>query len=82
MSRLYIPQVRLLYLTTGNTGGSLDVTGVEGQAQFRRLDPDGVRMLYAGQYLSIDKDALPTVARFFGAAAVLLGVDINEGWDQ
>jgi hypothetical protein len=72
---------RIMNVTTSNTGGGLDVNGPEGQVQFRRVDPHGVLMKFGDQYLSIAKEDLPTVARFFGAATLLLGVDLNEGWD-
>jgi len=82
MGGLILPERRLLYVTTANTGGSLDINGPEGTAQFRRADPHGVVMLWAGRPLSIGGHLLPEVARFFAAAAIRLGVDINEGWDH
>lgn len=65
---------RLIAVSTEYTGGSLDLTGPEGQAQFRRVDPHGVIMMYAGRQLSIPKDELPTVGHFFLAAGMMLGV--------
>lgn len=73
---------RVAYVTTEHTGGSLDVTGPEGQLQARRVDPHGVVLALGGQKLSVHKDLLPILGRFFLAAALLQGVEINEGWDQ
>jgi hypothetical protein len=73
---------RMAYITTTNTGGSLDVNGPEGQVQMRRIDPHGVVIQFGDQSLSIHKDLLPLIGRFFLAAGLILGVDVNEGWDQ
>jgi hypothetical protein len=72
---------RILNITTTNTGGSLDVPCPEGTIQCRRVDPHGVIMMANGQQFSIQKNELAIMARFFGAAALLLGEDINAGWD-
>jgi hypothetical protein len=72
---------RMAMITTENTGGSLDVTGFEGVLQARREDPHGVVILLGGQKLSIQKHLLPKVGRFFLAAAILLGEDVNADWD-
>lgn len=79
---LILPATGMLYFHTGNTGGSLDITGPEGVAQIRRVDPHGVVMLFADHRLSIGRDSLPTIARYFAAAAAVLDVDINDGWDD
>jgi hypothetical protein len=82
VSEIILPGVqRIAYLTTANTGGSLDINGPEGVIQLRRVDPHGVVMMFHGHQLSIHKDLLPILGRFSLAAAILLGVDINEGWD-
>ena len=74
---------RVAYVTTENTGGTLDVHGPEGTVQMRRIDPYGVLIQFGpGVQLSIHKDLLPMLGRFFLAAALLQGVDINAGWDQ
>lgn len=72
---------RVLNVETDYTGSVCQLTGPEGSVVFGRVDPHGVVMEFNGQYLSIDKKNLPILARFFAAAGVLLGVDINEGWD-
>jgi hypothetical protein len=72
---------RLVPVTTEHTGGTLDLTGLEGVAQFRRIDPHGVVMMFGGQQLSIPADVLPLVGRFFLAAAMVLGQDVTAGWD-
>lgn len=80
MSGLIVPETRILYVTTANTGGTLNLTVPEGVGEWRRVDPHGV--LFQGPpNMSIAKGDLPAVARFFAAAAMALGVDINEGWD-
>jgi hypothetical protein len=74
---------RMAMVTTENTGGALDITGPEGVAEFRRLDPYGVLIQFGpGVHLSVHKDLLPIVGRYFLAAAILLGVDVNDGWDK
>lgn len=85
MSDLILPghgMHRVAYVTTANTGGSLDFYGPEGSAALRRVDPHGVLIVVRGQELSINKPLLPTIGRYFMAAAILLGEDINEGWDR
>jgi hypothetical protein len=73
---------RVAYVTTENTGGSLDVNGPEGQMQMRRADPHGVLIQFGPSVqLSVHKELLPIMGRYFLAAALLLGVDLNEGWD-
>lgn len=73
---------RVAYVTTGNTGGSLDINGPEGQIQMRRVDPHGVIISFGPDVqLSVHKELLPIIGRFFMAAALLQGVAINEGWD-
>ena len=77
---LQVTHSGLLYFTTENTGGSLDLTVPEGVAEVRRHNTDGVLWMGPPQ-MSIQKDDLPAVARFFAAAAFMCGVDINAGWD-
>lgn len=72
---------RVAYITTENTGGSLDVPAPEGVMQVRRVDPHGCRVEIGGQGLSIRRENLVVIGRFFLAAALLLGEDINAGWD-
>lgn len=72
---------RVAYVTTENTGGSLDINGPEGQMQMRRVDPHGVVIQYGGRQLSVHKGLLPILGRFFLAAALLQGEEINAGWD-
>jgi hypothetical protein len=82
MARIQPIMTRIAYVTTENTGGALDVNGPEGQVQFRRVDPHGVVVQFGpGVQLSIHKDLLPLIGRFFLGAALLLDVPINEGWD-
>jgi hypothetical protein len=73
---------RIANVDTSVTGGSMQLAGPEGTVQFHRVDPHGVVMQYAGQQLSINKELLPVLGRYAMAAALLLGVDINEGWNQ
>jgi hypothetical protein len=74
---------RVAYVTTSNTGGSLAINGPEGQVQMHRVSPDGVVIQFGPAIqLSVHKELLPIVGRYFLAAALLLGVDINEGWDS
>lgn len=73
---------RMAFITTENNGGSLDVPAPEGMMQVRRVDPHGCRVEVAGQGLSIRKEDLAVIGRFFLAAALLLGEDINAGWDD
>lgn len=73
---------RVAYVTTSNTGGSLDINGPEGQMQMRRVDPHGVVIQFGGQQLSVHKGLLAILGRYFLAAALLQGEEINEGWDS
>lgn len=73
---------RMAYVTTENTGGSLDIGGPEGTVQMRRVDPHGVVISFGPNIqLSVDKSLLPILGRFAFAAALLQGVDINKDWD-
>lgn len=84
MSGLILPNrspKRVAFFTTTNTGGSMDMNGPEGQVQLRRADPHGVIMMFGDRQFSIQKHFTPILGRYFLAAGVLLGQDINEGWD-
>lgn len=73
---------RVAYLTTRNTGGSLAINGPEGQVQMHRVDPHGVVIQFGpGVQLSVHKDLLPIIGRYFLAAALFQGVEINKDWD-
>ena len=72
---------RIAYVTTANTGAEVTVVAPEGVIRMERVDPHGVVLSVAGQVYSISKEALPILGRFFLAASIQLGVDINEGWD-
>ena len=84
MAELILPSTGMLYFTTRNTGGSLDLRTPEGVMQFRREDPHGVLAQVAGGLLqfSIQKQDLAAIARFFAAAGTMLGEPINDGWDK
>jgi len=69
---------RLMYVSTAYTGGSMDVTGPEGVLQFRRCDPHGVVMMYGGKQLSIRKEDLITISRYFAAAGIILGMPLEN----
>lgn len=73
--------MRVAYVSTANTGASMTVLAPEGVIKFDRVDPHGVMVTIGGQTYSVTKDALPMAGRFFLAAALVLGVDINAGWD-
>lgn len=79
---LYLPVTRVAYVTTENTGAECILNTGQGQIQLRRVDPHGVEMVVAGVPYGITSPNLPYVGRFFLAAAVRLGVDINAGWDK
>jgi hypothetical protein len=81
MSGIEPIMTRVAYVSTEHTGGTLDVNGPEGQLQARRVDPHGVVLMLGAQSISVHKDLLPILGRFFFAAAMLQGVEINEGWD-
>lgn len=82
MPGIHPVMTRYAYVTTANTGGSLEINGPEGQVQFHRVDPHGVVIQFGpGIQLSVHKDLLPLMARYLLGASLLLGVDINEGWD-
>lgn len=72
--------MRVAYVSTTNTGAHMTLATPEGVIRFRRIDPHGVLMEIGGQTYSVTKDALPFAGRFFLAAALMLGVDINAGW--
>jgi hypothetical protein len=69
--------IRVCYVDTDRTGGGIEVTGAEGTLRIRREDPHGVIMLFNGQQLSITKNALADIGKFFLAAAIKLGEDID-----
>jgi len=72
---------RVAYVTTANTGDTLTVRGPEGVLFCRREDPHGVVVQLNGQQLSLNKELLAIVGRYFLAAGLLLGQDINADWD-
>jgi hypothetical protein len=73
---------RVAYVTTANTGDTLTVRGPEGVFQCQRVDPHGVGIQLNGQVLSLNKELLAIIGRYFLAAGLLLGQDINAGWDS
>lgn len=81
MSNLYIPMTRVAYVTTENTGEQCQITTGQGVVRLDRVDPHGVLIVAAGQEFGVTPANLPYIGRFFLAAALKLGVDINEGWD-
>jgi hypothetical protein len=72
---------RVAYVTTANTGDILTVRGPEGRLECKREDPYGVVMVVNGQTLSLNKELLAVIGRYFLAAGLLLGQDVNAGWD-
>jgi hypothetical protein len=73
--------IRMAYVSTTNTGAAMTIMAPEGTIQMTRVDPHGVVLEADGKTFSISKDALAFLGRFFLAAGIELGVDINEGWD-
>lgn len=73
---------RMAFISTEHTGGSLDVTGPEGTLQARRVDPHGVVIMIGDHQVSVIKELLPILGRYFLAAGLLLGQEINNGWDK
>jgi hypothetical protein len=72
---------RVAYVTTANTGLGASLATVDGMIRLERADPHGVVIMAGGQSYRVDKASLPDIGRFFFAAALALGVDINAGWD-
>lgn len=72
---------RMAYISTQHTGGSLQLFTPEGVLEAHRLDPHGVQFVAGGQGYSIQKRDIAIVGRYFLAAGVMLGLDINDGWD-
>jgi hypothetical protein len=72
---------RVAYVTTANTGTSLNLGGPEGTLQCQRIDPHGVVVTLNGVQLSINKELLAVLGRYFLAAGLMLGQDINLDWD-
>jgi len=75
------PMTRVAYVTTANTGDVLTVRGPEGLLQAKRENPHGVVLVLNGQTLSINKELLAIIGRYFLAAGILLGEDVNANWD-
>jgi len=69
--------IRICYVDTATTGGALEVTGPEGVLRAKREDPHGVVVLLGQQQLSITPNALADIGKFFLAAAIHLGQDID-----
>lgn len=72
---------RIAYISVAHTGGSLDFQTPQCAVAARRVDPHGVQVRAGAQELSIQAADLVTIGRFFLAAAVMLGQDLNDGWD-
>lgn len=72
---------RVAYVDTDWTGAEATIAAPEGAVQLKRVDPHGVILAAGGQTYSISKEALPVLGRYFLAAGLMLGVDINEGWN-
>lgn len=77
-----LPMSRVAYVDVSGTGRVMTLHTQEGSIEFDRIDPHGVQIVIGGQAYGVTKDALPYIGRFFLAAAVMLGVDLNEGWDK
>lgn len=77
-----LPIIRQAYIDVRNTGAGMTLNTREGMLTFERIDPHGVQILVGDLAFGITKEALPYVGRFFLAAAVMLGEDLNEGWDK
>lgn len=69
--------IRICYVDTDRTGGGLEVTGAEGIMRVVTEEPHGVVVTVNGLQLSITKNALPEIGKFFLAAAIRLGEDID-----
>jgi hypothetical protein len=72
---------RVAYVTTANTGLGANINTPEGTIRLERADPHGLIITAGGQSYRLSKESLPYLGRFFFAAALQLGVDINAGWD-
>lgn len=69
--------IRICYVDTASTGGTMEVPGAEGVLRAERHDPHGVVVKLDPPQLSIPAGSLADVGRFFLAAAVALGQDIS-----
>ena len=74
-------QTRVAYVTTANTGVGIELSTPEGSIQAQRVDPHGVVLMAGGKQFSINKELLPVLGRYFLAAAIQLGQDINHDWN-
>lgn len=74
--------IRMAYVDTMTTGAQMLVDAPEGQLAAQRVDPHGVIIVMGGEQRSVTPAGVLEMGRFFLAAAVMLGVDINEGWDK
>lgn len=80
--RIIVPQTRMAWVTTENTGQYMEIRTAQGVIRLRRVDPHGVEVEFGGTAYGITAPHLAMVGRFFLAAGLQLGQDINEGWDQ
>lgn len=82
MTNIHPIMTRVAYVTTENTGGSLDVPTPECVMKARRVAGGGVLVMVQDRWASIQSKDLAIIGRFFLAAALLLGEDINKDWDK
>ncbi len=74
--------IRKAWINTAGTGRGMEVRPPEGLIQMETREPHGVLILVNGKdKLSVSAESLPYMARYFWAAALLCGVDLNEGWE-
>lgn len=71
----------MAYIDTAVTGGTMNLQTPQGTIRFERT-PFGVQMTVNGLPYVISKEGLSVMGRFFLAASILHGQDVNDGWDQ
>lgn len=74
--------IRTAYVTTDNTGDGCSVRTGQGVIHLQRVTPFGVQITAGGKVHNVTAEMLPFIGRYFLAAAIALGVDINADWDK
>jgi len=72
---------RQAWVDPSNTGAFMQIRTAQGLIELRRVDPHGVEVIFNGVAYGITAPHLAIIGRFFLAAGIALGQDINAGWD-
>lgn len=72
---------RHAWINPNITGAGMTIRTGQGVITLRRVDPHGVEIVFGGVAYGVTSPHLALIGRYFLAAAILQGQDINADWD-